>query len=134
MPTASGSVWIREYHDRMPGFGEPLPNLREFFSRPADFAPGPEDILFLDTETTGLAGGTGTIPFLVGVSWWKNSIFTTRQYFLPEPGHEVAMLRELDSLADGFRVHGDDRGIRGRVQAWWPVALVHRPPSLSLPT
>jgi len=102
--TASGSVWIREYHDRMPGFGEPLPNLREFFSRPADFAPGPEDILFLDTETTGLAGGTGTIPFLVGVSWWKNSIFTTRQYFLPEPGHEVAMLRELHSLADGFRV------------------------------
>src|SRR5271157_3270076 len=36
----------------------------------------PEDVadaqqwLFLDTETTGLAGGTGTYPFLVGLAWW----------------------------------------------------------------
>jgi uncharacterized protein YprB with RNaseH-like and TPR domain len=102
--TASGSVWSREYHDPMPGLGEALPDLREFFSRAADFAPGPEDLLFLDTETTGLAGGTGTIPFLVGVSWWKDSILTTRQYFLPGPGDEVAMLGELDSLATGFGV------------------------------
>ena len=28
----------------------------------------PEGMLFLDTETTGLAGGTGTIPFLTGLS------------------------------------------------------------------
>ena len=28
--------------------------------------------LFLDTETTGLAGGTGTYAFLVGVAWWDS--------------------------------------------------------------
>ena len=27
--------------------------------------------LFLDTETTGLAGGTGTLAFLVGLAWWS---------------------------------------------------------------
>src|SRR6266481_10148373 len=30
----------------------------------------PEKWLFLDTETTGLAGGTGTYAFLVGLAWW----------------------------------------------------------------
>src|SRR5467141_2864954 len=29
-----------------------------------------EKWLFLDTETTGLAGGTGTYAFLVGLAWW----------------------------------------------------------------
>ncbi len=30
----------------------------------------PAGALFLDTETTGLAGGTGTVAFLVGLAWW----------------------------------------------------------------
>src|SRR4029077_873225 len=30
----------------------------------------PQKWLFLDTETTGLAGGTGTYAFLVGLAWW----------------------------------------------------------------
>src|SRR6266566_5277254 len=30
----------------------------------------PTKWLFLDTETTGLAGGTGTYAFLVGLAWW----------------------------------------------------------------
>jgi len=30
--------------------------------------PQPEELLFLDTETTGLAGGTGTLPFLLGLA------------------------------------------------------------------
>src|SRR6202035_3170188 len=29
-----------------------------------------EKWLFLDTETTGLAGGTGTYAFLIGLAWW----------------------------------------------------------------
>ncbi len=28
--------------------------------------------LYLDTETTGLSGGTGTIAFLVGLAWWDH--------------------------------------------------------------
>jgi uncharacterized protein YprB with RNaseH-like and TPR domain len=100
----AGPVWSREYRDVLCEPGDPLPNLREFFSRPVDFEAQSCQILFLDTETTGLAGGTGTIPFLVGVSWWENGGLTTRQYFLPEPGHEAAMLHELSLLAAGFRI------------------------------
>src|SRR5216683_4484986 len=33
-------------------------------------ASDPEQWLFLDTETTGLAGGTGTYAFMVGIAWW----------------------------------------------------------------
>jgi uncharacterized protein YprB with RNaseH-like and TPR domain len=102
--TPDGPVWCRQYSDDLAGPTLPLPDLREFFSRTVDFPPGPADLLFLDTETTGLAGGTGTIPFLVGVSWWEDGALTTRQYFLPDPGHEAAMLQDLARLADGFRV------------------------------
>src|ERR1700684_3320710 len=30
----------------------------------------PTKWLFLDTETTGLSGGTGTYAFLIGLAWW----------------------------------------------------------------
>jgi len=100
--TPAGPVWRRQCRDDLAEPPAPLPDLREFFSRTADFCPGPEDLLFLDTETTGLAGGTGTIPFLVGVSWWEQGALTTRQYFLPDPGHEAAMLQDLSHLAGGF--------------------------------
>ena len=35
----------------------------------------PEDILFLDTETTGLAGGAGTVAFLVGLGYFTGGGF-----------------------------------------------------------
>jgi len=102
--TATGSVWSHEYRDMVSCPADPLPDLREIFSRVGDTVPNPREILFLDTETTGLAGGTGTIPFLIGVSWWETDGLRTRQYFLPEPGHEASMLQELSNLAGAFRV------------------------------
>ena len=38
----------------------------------------PEQWLFLDTETTGLAGGTGTYAFLVGLAWWEGGGLESR--------------------------------------------------------
>jgi uncharacterized protein YprB with RNaseH-like and TPR domain len=91
--TTAGPVWHRDYDDPLPGLKGPAPDLREFFTRSGSTRPAPEEILFLDTETTGLVGGTGTMAFLIGVSWWSSSRLNTRQYFLPGPGHETAMLR-----------------------------------------
>ncbi len=51
--------------------------------------------LFLDTETTGLVGGTGTLAFLVGVGYFENESFMVRQYFLRQPHEESAMLTAL---------------------------------------
>ena len=56
--------------------------------------------LFLDTETTGLAGGTGTTAFLVGVGQFTDTAFVVRQYFLRGPHEEAAMLKQLQSLVE----------------------------------
>ena len=42
----------------------------------------PEQWLFLDTETTGLAGGSGTYTFLVGVAWWEGGGLVRRAFHL----------------------------------------------------
>lgn len=52
-------------------------------------------LAFLDTETTGLAGGAGTFAFLVGVGAFDGDAFRLRQYFLRTPDEEKAMLAAL---------------------------------------
>jgi hypothetical protein len=68
-------------------------------------------VVFLDTETTGLSGGTGTLIFLVGVGAFHSplsnlqpptSSFRIRQFFLRSPGEELAMLHALAEWLDGF--------------------------------
>lgn len=54
-----------------------------------------EQWLFLDTETTGLAGGAGTLVFLVGVGAIQAETFSLRQFFLRSPMEEAGMLQAL---------------------------------------
>jgi uncharacterized protein YprB with RNaseH-like and TPR domain len=51
--------------------------------------------LYLDTETTGLLGGTGTLPFLVGMAWFEADQLQVEQLFLERPGEEAPILRRL---------------------------------------
>lgn len=55
----------------------------------------PRRLLFLDTETTGLAGGTGTIPFLIGLAWFEDESLRIEQLLLRAPGEETPLLRRL---------------------------------------
>ena len=57
-----------------------------------------EDIVFLDTETTGLAGGAGTLIFLVGLGRFRKGKFQLRQYFLRDPAEEAGMLEALHPM------------------------------------
>jgi uncharacterized protein len=100
-------------------FGEHLA-LRNWFSTPESFEPSslalellartrkieltrrvrtaledPSKWLFLDTETTGLAGGTGTYPFLVGVAWWDAGGLQVEQFFMRDFSEEHSLLHEL---------------------------------------
>lgn len=66
--------------------------------------PPPEmdlrSLAFVDIETTGLAGGAGTLAFLVGAGGYAGGQFILRQYFLRDPAEEEAMLSRLvDDLA-----------------------------------
>jgi len=52
--------------------------------------------LFFDTETTGLAGGTGTLAFLIGLAWFENDQLQIEQLLLTEPGQqEIAILMRV---------------------------------------
>jgi len=61
-----------------------------------------ERVLYLDTETTGLAGGTGTYAFLVGIGHFIDGGFRLRQYFQTDYGQEGALLRALADYLPGF--------------------------------
>ena len=55
----------------------------------------PEQWLFLDTETTGLAGGTGTYAFMVGIAWWDSGGLQVEQFFMRDLDEEHSLLLEL---------------------------------------
>ncbi|MEZ0396079.1 MAG: ribonuclease H-like domain-containing protein [Anaerolineales bacterium] len=54
-----------------------------------------EAMIFLDTETSGLAGGTGTYAFMVGVGRFEASGFRVSQFFMRDPSEEAALLEAL---------------------------------------
>jgi uncharacterized protein YprB with RNaseH-like and TPR domain len=96
-------------------FGEHL-RVRRWHAEPVMFAPHPDALrllqpaatnvpdeatgdasnwLFLDTETTGLAGGTGTYAFLVGLAWWDAGGLQIEQLFMRDFGEEHSLLEAL---------------------------------------
>jgi hypothetical protein len=92
-------------------YGEHVAVLR-WYAEPESFAPhpaalrllapeaaaalsDPQQWLFLDTETTGLAGGTGTYAFLVGVAWWDAGGLQVEQFFMRDFGEEHSLLLAL---------------------------------------
>jgi uncharacterized protein YprB with RNaseH-like and TPR domain len=58
----------------------------------------PESMVFLDTETSGLAGGTGTFAFLVGAGRYTQDGFHLAQFFMRDPLEEPALLLALEDF------------------------------------
>jgi uncharacterized protein len=55
-----------------------------------------ESFAFLDTETSGLAGGTGTFAFLVGAARFNDvGELVLQQFFMRDPSEEPALLDAL---------------------------------------
>ena len=67
-------------------------------------AASPAEWAFLDTETTGLAGGSGTCAFLVGVGRITPEGFRVRQFFMRDYAEEASLLDSLARHLAGFRV------------------------------
>lgn len=70
------------------------------FAKRDDEQLDPRDLLFFDTETTGLAGGTGTRAFMIGAAdWHRHDIhgqgLRIRQLLMTTMAAETAMLREF---------------------------------------
>lgn len=64
----------------------------------------PERWAFLDTETTGLAGGSGTYAFLIGVGRITRRGFEVRQFFMREFAEEKSQLAALEAHLREFDV------------------------------
>ena len=74
----------------------PLRVIAEWAGEPRLTEAELDTFAFLDTETTGLAGGTGTYAFLVGVGRYDGEEFHLAQFFMRDPIEEPAL---LDALA-----------------------------------
>jgi len=94
---------IRNWYST-PEFSEPAAVTLELLSRTRDESisrrtraalEDPEKWLFLDTETTGLAGGTGTYAFLIGLAWWDAGGLQVEQFFMRDFTEEYSLLQEL---------------------------------------
>ncbi|MBI4247764.1 MAG: ribonuclease H-like domain-containing protein [Candidatus Rokubacteria bacterium] len=97
----------REYplshrHGHLP-LGEAVgisPAALELIARLGEVPDDARGLLFLDTETTGLAGGTGTYAFLVGAGWIEGDRFVVAQYFMRDFDEEPALLAALAPLLE----------------------------------
>lgn len=107
---SQGVIYGREYRYAPDyRYGSELPShLLGRFAQPPPLIAGDDamdltfaDALFLDTETTGLSGGTGTYVFLIGAARFIDGEFVLRQFFLQDLHEERALLHELDEFARG---------------------------------
>jgi uncharacterized protein len=94
---------IRNWYST-PEFAEPSPVALDLLAHVRDESlshrtraalTDPSRWLFLDTETTGLAGGTGTYAFLVGLAWWDAGGLQVEQFFMRDFAEEHSLLHEL---------------------------------------
>ncbi len=91
---------LSHHHGRVPlagAFDTPI-DLLSAVARVATPLVDARGLLFLDTETTGLAGGTGTYAFLVGAGWLEDDRFVLAQYFMRDFDDEPALLTALAPL------------------------------------
>lgn len=111
-PTIFGDVFISEKQypaDYKHGIIEfstkiDLSTLISWSRIPLDSATPIEEFVFLDTETSGLTGGMGTLVFLVGLGYWKKDHYHLSQLFLREPDEESAFLTALEEYLTPFKV------------------------------
>jgi uncharacterized protein YprB with RNaseH-like and TPR domain len=71
-------------------FAQSLPERRPDWVR--DDEECPRELVFVDTETSGLAGGTGTLVFLIGIGRVEGGELSIAQYLLTRPAAEAGML------------------------------------------
>jgi len=86
-----------QVHLPLPGPREALPLA---FAKRWDERVDPRRLLFFDTETTGLAGGTGTRAFMIGAADWHDDPahgdgLRIRQLMISTLSAEASMLREF---------------------------------------
>ncbi|MEP7137371.1 MAG: ribonuclease H-like domain-containing protein [Chloroflexota bacterium] len=73
----------------------PLSYISQWANDPAIEKLSLSKFAFLDTETSGLSGGTGTYAFMVGIARFIDDQFVLRQFFMRDPAEEPALLEGI---------------------------------------
>jgi len=101
-PTPLGDVFVAEQkygedyrHGLSPLTPLPFPLLAQWTADARITDLNLEKYAFLDTETSGLSGGTGTYAFLVGLGRFVQGQFLVQQFFMRDPAEEPALLEGL---------------------------------------
>ncbi len=81
---------------------EPIRTLCRWANADAHSKKDLENFIFLDTETSGLAGGTGTYAFEVGLGRFTSEGFKLAQFFMRHPGEEPALLAGISEFTNGM--------------------------------
>ena len=92
-----GEMTLAEIHD-IPTYPAHL-LLRDERLKELDFRKA----LFLDTETTGLSGGTGTFAFMVGLGFFQGNRFVVQQLFMRDYSEERASLSILQEILESYQ-------------------------------
>ncbi|HKW87324.1 MAG TPA: ribonuclease H-like domain-containing protein [Candidatus Acidoferrales bacterium] len=86
---------LRRWFDEPSAFEPRADSLRLLAPDAPEEAGDPDKWLFLDTETTGLSGGSGTYAFLVGIAWWDAGGLEVEQFFMRDHSEEHSVLLAL---------------------------------------
>jgi uncharacterized protein len=111
-PTAGGEAYlVEEYYPLDFAYGRSPLKLETRLNAIARWAGGGDEAVaqllcscseyqfaYLDIETTGLMGGTGTYPFLVGIGRMEPDGFHLAQFFMRDPGGEPAHLLAIEEF------------------------------------
>lgn len=105
-PTRQGEAFVVEtafppeyrHGDTALGLTASLGMMSEWAKEPRLRDCDPGRLVFLDIETTGLSGGTGTYAFLVGIGRYRGDHFCLAQFFMRDPIEEPALLEALEQF------------------------------------
>lgn len=132
LATAVDGEWVRGTAGGYIRVEPPAAELRidrERLGRLPDGPPPDVPLVCLDTETTGLATGAGTVAFLVGLGMWQRDRFRQVQLLLPDHADEPALLAALAAAIppEAWLVTYNGRGFD------WPLLvtrfrMARRPP------
>lgn len=104
--------------------------------RPGESPPAPHEIVLLDTETTGLAGGAGTVAFIVGLAWrGTDGGVTLEQFLIRDFCDEAEMLRRVAERLSLYRAVAHYNGRSFDMPVLRSRAIIHRmrPPEFRMP-
>jgi uncharacterized protein YprB with RNaseH-like and TPR domain len=90
---------------KISSYSEKSPTLLSLVGKSTDFNGSDlSRTVFIDTETTGLSGGSGICAFLVGVGYFTEEGFCIAQYFMTDFNEEKALLYQINRLTEDFDI------------------------------